>query len=384
MAGLQPEHSQKTPRAIYRLSKTSLTTPEACGWAAKALGVPHGQVDYAGLKDKHAQTTQLISLQPPAPAAIAKLVARADGPGWAVERLGWSGAPANAEAITGNRFTIVVRDLTRDSSAEMGRRATALRVDDAVVFTNYFGDQRFGSARHGKGFAAAALVKGDFETALKLLIATPARKDAGKTRTFTRHAIANWGNWKLLAAELPRMPERRAIETLARGGSVRDAFASLPYFLQQMSVEAYQSHLWNATARKLAEQLAMASPPPLTADDDFGLMVFPTPAALSAPWSELQLPLLAPESTFDPLWEQAARDVLGQEGLTLAKLVIPGLRRPYFGEALRPLFAKATNFSLSPAEPDEMSASKDRLRRTASFQLGRGSYATVVLRALGQ
>jgi tRNA(Glu) U13 pseudouridine synthase TruD len=61
---------------------------------------------------------------------------------------------------------------------------------------------------------------------------------------------------------------------------------------------------------------------------------------------------------------------------------VPGLRRPDFGEAPRGLFAEAAGFALDPPTADELFA--DRLRRSVRFELPRGAYATVLLRALGQ
>ncbi len=78
------------------------------------------------------------------------------------------------------------------------------------------------------------------------------------------------------------------------------------------------------------------------------------------------------------------REVLAAEGIELSKLRVPGLRKPFFGEAPRPLFVRAAAFSISQPEPDELSSRQDKLKRTVRFDLPRGAYATVVLRALGQ
>lgn len=412
--------------AVYELRKASLTTPEAIGFLAKSLGVRPGLISFAGLKDKHAETVQWVSA--PTEAARGAAPDEVSGPAWRARRVGWSPGEMTAEAIEGNRFTIVVRDLSRDASQEMKRRASLLTIDAGpiqpcgsgvppaapqrslpasgsndpaptspdpsgpsprpprtLLILNYFGDQRFGSARHGKGFAAKRLIEGDFEGALKLLIATPARKDSGKMRAFTRTAAARWGAWKDLAEILPRCPERRAIETLAAGGSFAEAFAALPPFTQQMCVEAFQSHLWNAAARRIAEALTAADPKRLLRTrDDFGEMLFPRAAAVDEPWRELDMPIPGRSTAARGPWGDAMLGALRDEGLSFADLRIPGLRRPFFGEAPRPLFVRATAFTLSPGEPDELTPGGKRLKRTVSFHLPRGAYATVVLRALGQ
>lgn len=386
-----PGDGDPHPIVVYRLTKQSLTTPEATQRLARSLGVPPGHVEHAGLKDKHAQTVQHVSVRVNKGSGHAP-PSTLIGPGWSAEVLGPRTRPLRAADILANRFTIVVRDLSAGASTEMDRRAAFLSahaIKNTLVMVNYFGDQRFGSARHGQGFAATHLIAGEFDLALKLLIATPARKDSGVRRTFTRLCAAHWGDWSRLAAELPRCPDRRPIETLAAGGHAREAFAALPYSTQQLAVEAFQSHLWNALATRLIEGLPGTGGPSgvVRTDDPFGPMVFPAPSKIPELWLDLQLPMFAPETLLQEPWREAAEAILTEHGLSLERLRIPGLRRPAFGDASRPLFARATGFSMSPPEPDELATGgpgRVRLKRTLRFDLPRGAYATVLLRALGQ
>jgi tRNA pseudouridine13 synthase len=384
-AGLVPAPSGGRGEAVYVLEKISLTTPEAVHGLAAAAGVRAGQVGYAGLKDKHAQTRQHVSL--PLRASTPELVPRTlSGKGWSAELVGWANRAIAADDIARNRFTIVVRDATAAEFSAMERRAEKLMIaapgsgDGSLPIVNYFGDQRFGSARHGKGFAATHLIRGDFEGALRLLIGTPARKDSGKRRDLTRAAAQHWGQWAEVLIKTPRCPERRAVEVLAAGGSFKDAFAALPNLTQVMSVEAFQSWLWNATARGMVEMLAGEK---LRAEDDFGEMVFPVAAEVPAAWMACQVPMLSAATRAEGAWAESAHRVLEEIGIGVESLKIPGLRRPAFGEAMRPLMVRAERFAISPAEPDELGRG-GRLKRTVRFELPRGAYATVVLRALGQ
>jgi tRNA pseudouridine13 synthase len=362
--------------AVYTLTKTSLTTEEAIRRLARKLRVAPGAVSAAGLKDKHAVTTQHVSVAPGA-------ASRPDGVGddsWRASLIGWSAEPAVAGWIRRNRFPLVVRDLTRAEAERMDRAARALLAGQRLLVVNYFGDQRFGSARHGEGFAGARLARGDFEGALRLLIGTPARKDTGDRRTFTRLLARHWGRWEEALRVLPFGRERSAIEVLATGGDFRAAFAALPTLLRRMAVEAYQSHLWNAVARDLASTLA-PGPECLTAPGRHGVMLFPPSSRIGTAWRTLDLPMLAPTTTLVEPWGGVVRGVLRSEGISLADLDVHGVRRPFFGEAWRPFVAFADNFEVGPPEPDDAGAGM-RLRRTLRFELPRGAYATVVLRAL--
>ncbi len=421
--GLSPTATPDHPNALYVLTKVGQTTPEAVAHLARALAVPTGRIAYAGLKDKHAQTTQHVTV--PAPITANRAGVRADlarelqGPHWSARLIAWAREPIPAGAIARNRFEIVIRDLTRGAVNQLLAAADWL-VGTPVAFNtpvgaclipNYFGDQRFGSARHHQGFAARALIQGDFEGALKLLIATPARKDSGARRTFTRACASAWGqrDWRALARVLPALPERRAIESLAQSSdktqdAFRDAFAALPNFLQQLCVDAYQSFLWNAAAARCvidhasaAPSVANASPSRegpdspgldlLTREGAFGTLVFATSHAL-APLTTRQLAMPSPDALAPPTVDSRTKPclvaALQAEGLTLDQLTIPGLRRPRFGGAPRPLVAHVDAFTIHEPEPDELARQKGRWKLAVGFALPRGAYATTLLRALGQ
>jgi tRNA pseudouridine13 synthase len=371
--------------ALYRLSKESLATPEAVGRAARELKVPANSFAYAGLKDKHASTIQHVTLKLenfPAPPE------KASGGGWSLERMAFVPRPIASADIAKNRFRITLRNLTPQDCFDMDRAVRLLATSDsgnAIRVVNYFGDQRFGSARHGQGFIAAHLIKGEFEAALKLAIATEARKDRMEQKVFKRTLLENWGRWSDLIKKLRPCPERKAIERLANsGGDFRAAFCALPYMLQQLSVYAFQSHLWNSTARKLVEQRCVPLGPVLAADDVFGEMLFPTRDAILPELTELDLPLLARKTELREPWKDAAEAVLHEEGIAVTQLEIPGVRRPFFGEEPRKLFFVAEEFQPGRPEKDESADDPRRKKRTVSFSLPRGCYATVLLRALGQ
>jgi tRNA pseudouridine13 synthase len=407
LASIKDRPEGNDVHALYELQKASLTTPAAINEFCRSVKARPDHASYAGLKDKHAETRQHVTVKLRTPADAPR---QTEGKQWKAHLKGFINHPIVAADITGNRFAIVIRDLARPASEEMDRRVKLLSVFPSLtdregtgspspiapgvsssletstprhlvtslLLTNYFGAQRFGSARHGAGWIAKSLITGDFETALKLAIGTPARKDTGKTRDFTRILATHWGNWKAMK-DLPRLPEGRAIDVLERGGDFRRAFEALPYFLQSLSVEAYQSHLWNRCACELVRPM----PGNFTTPDEYGEMLFAPASTVHAPWRNLDLPLLARNSDLLDPWKETYERVLASESVTVADLRVKGLKRPFFGEAQRKLFVEVMNWSLTKPEADELSKGGLR-KRTASFDLPRGAYATVVLRALGQ
>ncbi|MCC6950053.1 MAG: tRNA pseudouridine(13) synthase TruD [Phycisphaerales bacterium] len=371
---MSPEPGPGREVGVWVLMKESLSTPEATAKLARALGLAPAAVTHAGLKDKHALTEQHVC-------ARATAADRAEGPGWSARRLGFSSQVLTAADIECNKFEIIVRDLGRATCNEMLTRARGLGAESGDAwFVNYFGDQRFGSARHGEGFAAAHLVKGEFVEAVRLLIATPARKDTGTRRVFTRTAAARWGEWEALAKELPRCPERAAVEVLAAGGSGTEAFAALPHFLQEMCVDAWQSHLWNEAARRLVAGAGTAEGAESGDRKETHLLA----AARAAELADVTMPLPGPEMVMREPWGGAMDAVLRGAGVIAGELRTPGLRRPRFGSPERTVLARASGFSLDGPREDTEVSGRGRLRMRVRFQLPSGSYATEVLRALGQ
>lgn len=384
-ASIAAEHLPSHPFAAYTLEKISLATPDALGFIAKALKVPRETVAAAGLKDRHAVTTQVVTVD------TAALRGRApewlETEAWRLTRLGFVPRAADSTIIARNAFTIVVRALDKWHADELVRRASLMR-DRAgdILFVNYFGDQRFGSARHGKGFVGKALVEGEFEQALRLAIGTPARKDSGAVRSLTRALATHWGDWKTALTKFPKMPERAAIETLARGGNFMDAFAALPKFTQEICIEAYQSHIWNTIARELAHAVSEATAQrAFEADDLFGTMVFPRAAAITPAFLAFPIPMPSPRAQYHECLSEIVAGALEEEGVTLETLRIPGFARPYFGGGDRAFIATARSVSIGEPVRDEFAGGGPaNLACTISFELPRGSYATVLLRALGQ
>jgi tRNA pseudouridine13 synthase len=303
-----------------------------------------------------------------------------------LERIGWLADRITADAIAGNRVRITVRDLTRRRCAELDTRRIFLSVPPAagrsLRFVNYYGEQRFGSARHGRGIAARSLIRGNFGEALRLLVAVPDRKDSRARRSVKLAIAARWGNWKSLARALPPCPERAVVDALAAsGGDFSRGFSALPYFIRQMTVEAYQSWLWNEIARRLVA--ALCEPPLVRSASRFGDLLFPRGTGVPPEVASMVVPLLSPRTRLKSPWKPIVEEVLNDEGISLGDLRVPGFRTPYFGEVERRVVVEAQEFRLGPLERDESATDPTRFKRSVRFFLPRGSYGTVLLRALG-
>jgi tRNA pseudouridine13 synthase len=392
---------------LYKMRKRSMTTPDAVRTIARELRMSPGRISYGGLKDRHALTVQHITIELD-PAHRRSLPETLDlqlgeDSGVAIKSLGYTNTPMTAEAIAANLFRIVIRRCTRADAEMLHGNAGALRDGNGLLLTNYYGSQRFGSARHGQGWVGRSLIDGDYETALKLTLASPARKDSGPLRDFTRLCAEKWGNWSELLEESSSMlPERAAIAALAAGQPFDRAYQALPLFLRELHVDAFSSLLWNGMALELARGLDAEAP---ERRDDFVQLVFPQPGKVTAAYRQLAMPHLSPRTTLAEPWGEAAKNVLREHKLTLPQLRVaavelpaqpagrpavneagrelPPARQPNFDTFTRPLFVTAEKFTMSEPEADEFSRG-ELAKLEVAFSLPRGSYATVLLRALGQ
>ncbi|MBM4381314.1 MAG: tRNA pseudouridine(13) synthase TruD [Deltaproteobacteria bacterium] len=117
--------------------KRGLSTPELARQLARALGVGEREVSWAGLKDRHAVTTQWLSL--PAKTAEVALAGLQLPPGVELLTAKRHGNKLKNGHLRGNRFTLWLRDV-----ADAGAAHASFERLVAAGVPNYFGEQRFG------------------------------------------------------------------------------------------------------------------------------------------------------------------------------------------------------------------------------------------------
>jgi tRNA pseudouridine13 synthase len=133
--------SGKGEHLFITFRKTGLTTESAVRALAHALEVDPHRAGYAGMKDRHAVTTQTASFQVPIARDFAPSLAAAKIPGVeiiAAERHENKLKPGH---LVGNRFRIVLRGLSDEDGAVVKARLDEVR---RTGVPNAFGPQRFG------------------------------------------------------------------------------------------------------------------------------------------------------------------------------------------------------------------------------------------------
>jgi len=146
-----------------RIRKTGLSHGDMVNGIAKAFGVSYKRIGYAGMKDKQAVTTQAVTVHTPRDADDLRLRA-------GIEVL-WASRHAqklHRGQLSGNRFSIVVREVDASCAASAGR---VIRELEARGVPNFFGPQRFGFRRNNH-LLGAFLIRREWPQLLDELLGT--------------------------------------------------------------------------------------------------------------------------------------------------------------------------------------------------------------------
>jgi tRNA pseudouridine13 synthase len=346
------------PFALYRLTKRDYTTPDALAILRTRWKIAPNRVSAGGLKDRHAETTQHVTILH---GPQRKLTHDA----LTLQYLGQVSAPFTSKDIAANRFRIVLRDTDELALT----RAELIGINGVP---NYFDDQRFGSASADGEFIARLMVLGKYEDALKLALTMPYEFDKAPQKTTKATLLRLWGEWTKCV--LPSGPTQRIAQFLAnRTDDYRGAVHFLHPELQGLSLAAYQSFIWN---RMLAALIRRTVPSPAVLRLKLGDC--PTASRLTVEQRDqlmaTSLPLPSARLPWDATapWAGLVEEALSGQGFALPQMKLPGLRKPFFSKGDRAAWVVPQSFS-AVAQPNDRTL-------TLAFDLPRGSYATIIVK----
>jgi tRNA pseudouridine13 synthase len=357
---------------VYLMDKQKLSTFEAVDRLCAQFKVPRAAVSYCGLKDKQGRTTQLIALR--------GRQLEVQEPDLRLKPLGRTNAPLSAANTTSNRFAVTVRDLGEDDVARLPGSIAEVR---RLGVVNYFDSQRFGSLKHGQGFIVKDLMRGDFEAALRNVLARPSdldRSDDARVKGFWKE---HWGEWER-RNPYPGAERYQAVVRWLKTHPTdyRGAILRTEPRWRALQVFAYQSWLWNEAVKSYLRDV-VGIQRLVSIKYQAGSLLFPheLDANLSRALDAKGFPLLAPATRFDdPAVERAALSVLGREDMGVADLAVPGTPEIHFDPEDRPLVVHPGRLAVGEARPDELN--HGRLRVNVAFTLPPGAYATLVVKRL--
>jgi len=236
---------------IARVTARNWETHRLIEQIASLLHIPPEFIGYAGIKDKRAVTTQLMSF--PVSMERVRNVHLADV---TIDILYRSARPVYPGKLIGNRFAITIRDVEGDTDAV---ESIMKEVQELGFIPNFFGVQRFGIMRPITHVVGRHLLKNEMEKAVMTYIANPLEGESEESYR-PRKFLEETGDF---SAALPKYPEklafeRRVIQYLAaHPGEWKEALFQLPKNLIRMFLHAYQSYLFNRIlSRRMTEGLS--------------------------------------------------------------------------------------------------------------------------------
>jgi len=141
------------PFVVFKLTKISLDTQQAIDILSKRFHIPDNDIKYSGTKDKHAYTTQYISI--PNRTGVSKIRLNEDN--LKLEHVGYNDAPLSLGTLKGNRFILTVRELEDKElyalKSKMSKTKSQIKLDSNITIPNYFDEQRFSSNNYNIGLS---------------------------------------------------------------------------------------------------------------------------------------------------------------------------------------------------------------------------------------
>lgn len=354
------------------IEKSGLPTMEAVRQIARALGINHRDIGYAGLKDARAVTRQTLSIEHLGPTQLEAL----DLPNVRVLSMSRHTNKLRIGHLRGNRFVIRLRETEPD------------RLDDvrAVLDTlcrrglpNYYGPQRFGT-RGDTWEVGRASLRQDWDECVDLLVGRPGPLDEGDILRARR--LYEEGDLESAASAWPYTfhVERRICRTLAKTGSKARAFRAIDKQLKRFYVSAYQSRLFNRVVAARMDSLDRIRMGDLAYLHEKGAVFAVEDVEAEQPRCDaFEISPSGPlfgyrmtQPTGRPGEIEAA--VLAEEGIALEDFRSPGAQR--VKGARRPLRVPLREASVDTGE-DEHGAFIELL-----FFLPAGSYALTVIREI--
>ncbi len=356
---------------LYELTKENINTLQAISYIAKKFNIPLKYIGFCGLKDKHAITTQYITI----PKKFGKI--EINEPKLKLKCLYPVRNKLKIGDLIGNYFKIVVRNIKENYKDKILENIEILKKYGAP---NYFDSQRFGSVFDNK-FIIKEYILGNYENGIKIFLTKYKKSENKKIKDLKRFINENWGKWEKI---LKYMKEKNIknktflniISFLERTNDFKESYKFIDKRLLQLFTSAYQSYLWNECIKEIIRNNSKRFKTVEYACGElyfhdcycnFGFEYFPT---------------IVPDKEYSEDVLKVINKVLKQEKIKISDLnkVLDLNCMFYYSE--RKVIIYPNNFKHSEFLSDELN--KSRCKMILEFELPKGSYATIIIKRIFQ
>ncbi len=325
---------------IYLLEKRNYTTERAIQHLAKALHIPRKAIGYAGAKDKNAITKQYITIRGASKEKINQLELK----DITLTFKGYAKKELRLGQLKGNKFIITIRGLK--TTREEGEWKQ-------IIVPNYFDEQRFSTNNLKIGLA---ILKGDYEQAVSHL---ENDRDAEQVQEWLQTHENDY------VGALHRLPKK-----------------VLLFFVHSVQSYFFNEALAQDVHKKIEEERTERNEREKRKEKKIlyseGEFIFPEPPFTKEHLLEKELPLIGYEEEGGEEMKEllATKEIEPNNFINkqLPSLTLPGgKRKAYF---------KVEDIRIGKAEEDENHEGK--YKQQIEFTLGKGSYATIVIKQLSE
>jgi len=328
----------------FTLVKNDWTTSNALNKIAGYCHVSWKRFNFAGTKDKHAVTQQLISVKGVNAETLKKLKIK----DLELKDFFQSNEELKLGELYGNKFIVKVNDYeSKNAKGVLEKFEEFIR--NGVP--NYYGEQRFGIQRPDNHLIGKLIIREDYENALKELLAQTYPQEGEVSANARNYLMNNWGKWEEAYNKFPKYLriERIILHHLIKHpNDYVNAIRKLPKNIAKIFVYAYQSYIFNNAVSEMIKRGLLTS-------------------------FELELP--GYDSDMNKIGGAIIEEILEKEGVKLSDFKVTSYPEISCRGTKR-------NTLIFPEEFITEKIAKNNY--TISFKLPKSSYATIVLRELIQ
>ena len=237
------DFSEEKSTIYATLVKCGLSTIEAIQELTNFLKGEKTRIQFAGIKDKDAITSQLISIRELDINKFQKF----NSPYLFLKNAYSGKGIVETGNLIGNKFTILIRT---DSFFQKEKILDKLKTIGKEGFYNFFYLQRFGTPRLINFYWGMFILKGEYEKAILSFLCSPGKRENAYFRNLREEIKENFGNWEKIEKITEPFPlilqnERKVISYLKE--NPEDFIGALNQIPEQVKlwVFAFTSFLFN-------------------------------------------------------------------------------------------------------------------------------------------
>jgi tRNA pseudouridine13 synthase len=357
------------PYTILKLKKWSWNTLDVIDFVARNLHVSPRRFSRAGLKDRYALATQYLSFK----GDIHRTIKEKN---FTLTPVAKSSQPIGSRSMKGNRFSVTLRHLSKDDTTKIPNN-----IQEVLTYgiANYFDEQRFGSAKHGKGFFAKRLMLGHLKGALQLILTIPFQEDTQHEKRFKTVCREHWGQWSRCREHAPASHKHMMNALVQSPRDYKSAIKTINREMLNLYLLAYQSYLFNESLKKfIAEREVDVT----TLSYAVGSFLFYRRLADANAVRQCSISMINEKTDLNDTVGTILKSVIDTEGITLRDFSLRAMR--FRGVRFKPFKRNAVVYperlTHSIPENDELYRGKQKMK--IAFTLPPGAYATLLIKRL--